>query len=317
MAFKVINAAVLDALQVAFNTAFKDGLNLANSDWPKVASEIKSTGNTNLYGWLNNIPSMREWIGERRLNVLKTSGYSLVNRLFESSIGVARTDIEDDSVGMYSGLFSELGRVSNEHIDREVFDLLKQGQSGTRVDADGNTVSNLCFDGQPFFDADHPIYGVQGESETVLGTQSNLIEGGATAWYLLDCSRPSLKPFIYQNRLDAKLTSMNTEGDEATFMRDEYRHGVRARRAFGYSLPQLAVKSTEPLTAESFERARVRMAGMKTDNERLLGVRATLLVVPPALGAKARLIVKADTIDGTSNTNKDVVDILETIWVAE
>ena len=54
---------------------------------------------------------------------------------------------------------------------------------------------------------------------------------------------------------------------------------------------------------------------MKTDNGRKLGVKPTLLVVPSTLGATARKLVKADTIDGTTNTNKDVVEVLETTWV--
>ena len=302
MSLKVINAAILAALQLVFNKAFKDGLGMASSDWKKVATEVKSSGAVNLYGWLNKIPKMREWIGSRQLNRLKTSGYSLTNKLFEDSVGVLRTDLEDDNAGMYTPTFAALGEAANEHIDESIFALLKEGESV------------LCHDGQPFFDTDHPIYAVNGEVESVMGTQSNLAGGDSEPWYLL-AAGGVIKPLIYQNRLEAKLTSQTEEGSENVFMRDEYYFGVRARRAFGVTFPQLAYKSRMPLTAENLEAARVAMSNMKTDNGRKLGVKPTLLVVPSTLGATARKLVKADTIDGTTNTNKDVVEVLETTWV--
>ena len=305
MGMKVITAAVLSALKVGFNKSFQDGLAMAPSAWQKVATEIKSTTSVNLYGWMNNIPKMREWVGDRVLNVLKTSGYSLENKKFEDSIGVARTDIEDDNVGMYAPLFTELGRAANEHIDESVFALLK--------------TNGDCFDGQNFFDVDHPIYGINGETESVLGTYSNADIDAAKPndprWYLLDCSR-ALKPLIYQNRLDAKLTSMDKEEDEAVFMRDEYRHGVRARRAFGYGLPQLAFASNKPLTADAYAVAKAKMANQVTDNNRKLGVRPTILVVPPQLEAAAKALIKAETINGTTNVHRDDVEILVTPFVA-
>ncbi len=304
MGLNVITAAVLSALRVGFNKSFYDGLALAPSNWQKVAVEIKSTTAVNMYGWMSSLPKMREWIGDRVLNVLKTNGYSLTNRKFEESIGVARTDIEDDNVGMYGMTFTELGRVSKEHIDESVFGLL--------------ATNGDCFDGQPYFDTDHPIYGIVGEVETVLGTYSNCDIDPSTPdaprWYLLDTSR-AIKPFIYQNRLDAKLTSMDSEQDEATFMRDEFRYGVRARRAFGYTLPQLAFVSNKPLTADSYADAKAKMEMQVTDNNRKLGIKATLLVVPPNLDKTAKLIIKADTINGTTNVNRDDVELLSTSFV--
>lgn len=306
MGFKVITAGILSALKVVFTKAFTDGLGSAPSDWEKVATMVPSSGATNLYGWLNNIPKMRLWVGERVLNRLKASGYSLTNDPFESSVAVSRTDIEDDNVGMYTPLFKELGRVADEHIDESVFGLLKDGHT------------TVCHDGQPFFNANHPIY--TGEEATASNVQSNLLlpvspEEAGPAWYLLDTSR-AIKPLIFQKRTDAQLTQMNTEGDEGTFMRDEYRFGVRARRAFGLSFPQLAVRSTAPLTPENFNKAVVALRSMKTDNQRLLNIKPTLLVVPPALEGAAKTIVKAEVVNGTTNVNRDAVDILSTAFVA-
>ena len=45
--------------------------------------------------------------------------------------------------------------------------------------------ARACYDGQNFFDTDHPV-GEQGSQETV----SNVQTGAGPAWYLLDTTRP-------------------------------------------------------------------------------------------------------------------------------
>jgi phage major head subunit gpT-like protein len=306
MAFQVITAGILAALRLVFSKAFKDGLGSAPTDWQKVATEMPSTGAANLYGWLAKIPKMREWIGDRVLNRLRTQGYQLTNKKFEDSVAVAREDIEDDNVGMYSTLFGALGEAANEHVDEIVFAALKNGHT------------EVCHDGQPFFNASHPIF--SGEEETASATQSNIMlpaegETAGPPWFLMDAGR-TIKPIIYQNRVPATLTSMTGESDEAMFMRDEFRLGVRARRTVGYTYPQLAVRATAPLTAANYEKAKTMLRMMMTDNQRPLNIKPTLLVVPPSLDSVAKGIIKAEVVNGTTNVNRDDVEILATAFVA-
>lgn len=305
MAFKVITAAVLSALRLVFSKAFKDGLGSAPTDWQKVAMEMPSTSATNLYGWLTKIPKMREWIGDRVLNRLRTQGYSLTNKKFEDSIAVDRVDIEDDNVGMYGSLFEALGEAAGEHVDEMVFTALKNGHA------------EVCHDGQPYFNANHPIY--VGEEETASAFQSNVLlpaagETAGPAWYLMD-ARKKIKPIIYQNRVPATLTSMTSESDEAMFMRDEFRFGVRARRAVGYTYPQLAIRSTAPLTEANYEKAKVMLKRMETDNHRKLNLKPSLLVVPTGMEGAAKKLIKAEQVNGTTNVNQDEVEILATVFI--
>ena len=306
MTYKVITAGILAALRLVFSKAFKEGLGSAPTDWAKVATEMPSTGATNLYGWLSKIPKMREWVGDRVLNRLRTQGYSLTNRKFEDSVAVDKVDIEDDNVGMYGNLFGALGEAASEHVDEIVFEALKNGHT------------TACHDGQPFFNANHPIY--MGEETTASVVQSNILlpaagEMAGPAWFLMDAGRV-IKPIIYQNRVPATLVSMSGESDEAMFMRDEMRLGVRARRTVGYTYPQLAVRSTAPLTAGNYDKAKTMLRMMRTDNNRLLSIKPTLLVVPPNLETVAKSIIKAETVDGTTNVNRDDVEILSTAFVA-
>ena len=108
-----------------------------------------------------------------------------------------------------------------------------------------------------------------------------------------------------------------TDGkDENVFMKDEYRYGVRARGNAGFGFWQMAYKSTQDLTPENFDAAYAAMTSQTADGGRPLGIRPTLLVVPPALRTAALDITKADRkASGATNVNAGLVDTLVTPWV--
>jgi phage major head subunit gpT-like protein len=65
------------------------------------------------------------------------------------------------------------------------------------------------------------------------------------------------------------------------------------------------------LDATTFEAARVAMAKFQGADGRVLGVRGTLLIVPPQLETKAKKIVKAEHLStGESNPNLGMAEIL-------
>jgi phage major head subunit gpT-like protein len=118
-------------------------------------------------------PQLREWIGQRHVKGLKAHGFTIRNRKFEATVEVPRDDLADDRLGIFKPVFSEMGIMSARHPDELVFGLLK----------DGFNVE--CFDGQPFFDTEHPVELTEGDIESV----SNMQDGGGPAWFLLDVSR--------------------------------------------------------------------------------------------------------------------------------
>lgn len=85
-----------------------------------------------------------------------------------------------------------------------------------------------------------------GESNDTKGMADYLVADwltDATAWYLIDNSRP-LKPTILQKNKEIKFVAMDKDDDENVFMRDKFRYGVDSRCNAGYGLWQLAHKST-------------------------------------------------------------------------
>jgi len=213
----LINSSTLSALFRAFNTAFKQGFGMIAPQWSKIATLVPSSTKTEDYGWLGKIPRMREWIGDRQIQNLKLHTYSIKNKKFESTVGVDRDDIEDDQLGVYTPIMQTLGTNAAELPDELVFALLAAGFTTT------------CYDGQYFFDTDHPVILADGSE----GSVSNVQAGAGNPWFLLDTRRP-LKPLIYQERKKAQFVAMDKETDANVFMKNEYLYGVDCRCNVGF-----------------------------------------------------------------------------------
>jgi phage major head subunit gpT-like protein len=299
----IITPALLTSLRTGFSKAFQDALTSTPTDWQNVATKVPSSHTSNTYGWLNQFPKLREWVGDRVAKDMAAQAYQVTNKLYESTVAVKRTDIEDDNVGVYTPLFAEMGRAAAAHPDELVFSLLAAGES------------TLCYDGQNFFDTDHPVYpNVDGTGTAT--TVSNLQAGTEPAWYLLDCSR-ALKPLIFQERTAPELISMTQAQDESVFMRDEYRYGIRYRCNAGFGFWQLAYKSKATLDAANFNAAMAAMMGIAADGGRPMGVKPTHLLVPPTLRAAALTLIEAQTINnGESNPNYKAVEVIVSPWLA-
>lgn len=297
----LINSGNLDALFKGFDTSFNKGLGEAPSQLGRFAMTVPSSARDNTYAWLGQIPRMREWLGDRVIHGLGAHGYTVLNRKFELSLDVARDDIEDDTYGVFGPLFEEMGRSSRQHPDELVFDLLKAG------------FQSKCYDGQYFFDTDHPVKDENGDEQAV----SNMEAGSGPAWYLLDTSR-AIKPLLFQKRTDYVLTKLDNESDANVFMRDRFVYGVRARCNAGFALWQLAYGSKQALTPDRYKAARAGMMSLRGDTGKLLGVTPNLLMVPPALEEEGRLILNAERdADDNSNVWKGTADLIVSPWLAD
>jgi len=277
----LINAANLGSLFQGFNTSFNKGMETAPTAYREIAMVVPSGSKEQTYGWLGQFPKMREWLGDRVVKNLAAHSFTVVNRKFESTISVPRSDIEDDQYAVFGPILTEIGRSAGEHPDDLVSTLL----------ADGFT--ELAYDGQYFFDDDHPVKTGDGTETTV----SNFQAGGGPAWFLLDTSR-AVKPMLFQERIPYRLQSLNQETDENVFWRDQYIYGVRARANAGFGLWQLAFASKDTLDAANYEAARKAMMELKGDEGRPLGVKPDTLVVPPSLeGAGLRLLNNGSRVE--------------------
>lgn len=290
----IVNAHTLKTLLQAFTSLYTDAFKAAPSDYEKVAMVVTSTSTDQKYGWLGQFKKLREWVGDRVVNNLKNHGFTITNKTFELTQAVQREAIEDDLIGQYSPLFQQMGYDAATHPDELVFALLKGGFTG------------VCYDGQYFFDTDHPVIDETGAEVSA----SNSGGGSGAAWFLVDATRP-IKPLIFQKRRDYSFTSMDDAKDENVFMRNEYLYGIDARVNAGYGLWQLAYGSKQTLDATSYAAARTAMTGRKGDNGKVLGVRPNLLIVGPSNEKAALEIAKAERNSaGATNVWQGTVEVL-------
>jgi phage major head subunit gpT-like protein len=141
----LVNGQTLKAIFVNLKTTFNNNFAAAPTVWAQVAMEVPSSGKQNDYAWLSNFPKMRKWIGDKALKALSASKYSIVNDDFEATVEVDRNDIEDDNLGIYKPQAEMAGYSAAQLPDELVFAAVDGG------------FTTPCYDGQYFFDADHPV----------------------------------------------------------------------------------------------------------------------------------------------------------------
>ncbi|KQO53077.1 Mu-like prophage major head subunit gpT family protein [Methylobacterium sp. Leaf85] len=295
----IVNNANLRSLFISHSTAFQGGFAGVTPTYQRVAMTVPSSTRANEYGWLKDMPRIREWIGDRVVESLETAGYLIRNRSFESTISVSRPDIEDDNVGVYAPIFTDFGRSSASFPDELVWPAMQAG------------FSTPCYDGQFFFDTDHPVLDANGQITSVANT-----DGGTGApWFLIDDSR-SFRPIIYQTRKPFKLTRMDADTDEAVFNRNEFRYGIDGRCNVGYGFWQLAWGSKQPLDATRYEAARVGLGKIRGDRGRPLGIVPRLLVCGPSLEGAARALLNNEMLPGGgTNQWKGTAELLVVPWL--
>lgn len=296
----IVDHANLRSLYTGFSTAFAGGIGMAGDpQYGRIALTVPSSTRANEYGWLGQFPRIREWIGDRVVNNLETHGYTIRNRSFEGTIGVNREDIEDDNIGIYSPMFSEFGRSTATFGDELTWPFLQSG------------FATVCFDGQYFFDTDHPVYAPDG----TITTYANTDGGNGAAWFLMDVSRV-IKPVIYQNRKPFNLVRMDAETDERVFSAKEFRYGTDGRCNVGWGFPQLAWGSKQTLDAAHYELARSTLQGLKGDYGRPLGIRPNLLVVGAPLEGAGRRILQSQLVSGgESNPWAGTAELMVVPWL--
>lgn len=147
--------AILRDLTYKFDIGFKN----STPFYPSVCTEVKSTGADEKYAWLGQVPSVREWLGDRVFNEMRASDFVLTNKLWEDSILVPKTNMDDDRMGLYDAMFQNLGQRAALHPDKLLMEAIVAGET------------TACHDGQFFFDTDHSW----GDS----GSQDNDLTGAA------------------------------------------------------------------------------------------------------------------------------------------
>lgn len=151
----LVNKGNLTAVFITLKTIFNMAFDAAPSLWQQTTMRVPSGASQNDYSWLSRFPKMRKWLGDKVIKALEAFKYTITNDDWEATIEVDRNDIEDDTIGIYEPQARDAGFSARQLPDE--------------IDADlkNNAFDNLCYDGQYFYDTDHPVAGA---SVSNLGT---------------------------------------------------------------------------------------------------------------------------------------------------
>lgn len=225
----LVNKQNVKSIFISLKSTFQKAFTQTPADWQKIAMVVQSTSSQNDYGWLSRFPKMREWIGEKVIKSLEAFKYTIQNKDWEATIEVERNDIEDDQLLGYSQQAQSAGQSAAELPADIIFALLSGG------------FQNPCYDGQFFFDTDHPVNG-------------------------------------------ASVSNKGTKKLSADTL-------AKAQASYGA--------------------ARTAMRSFKDEEGESLGIRPTILVVPPALEDTAIYLMTADRFpDNTPNIYKGTAEVL-------
>jgi phage major head subunit gpT-like protein len=303
MAQTTLTQAQLDTLKTTLRARWNAGLAAAPNQWKKIARLITSGSKTNTYGWLSQFPAFKEWVGARVHKTVKERAYAVANRKFETTVDVERSDIEDDNIGQYGTLAESAGQAAIDLQNDLIFQALAAGFAG------------MCYDGQPFFDVDHPVAPNEDGSGTAISV-SNMQAGDGEPWALL-CTKRAPSAFYLQERMAPQFDSVTSPLSDTVYNLDVYSFGGRWRGEAAYGFWQCAFGSRDDLTEANFNSAFKAMMKFRGDGNRPLGIIPDLLVVGPDNMAAAEQLLKAvQKAGGASNTNYNKVELLVSPWLS-
>lgn len=150
-----ITPSVLQPFFQQLDTRFQAGYREAPTFWQQVATMIPSSTEQNVYGWMDFVPQLRQWIGERYVRNLVARGLTVTNLTFELTEEVSRDKIADDQFAVYGPKFYMMGRAAAIWPDRQIMNAILANAGG--------------YDGVAFFSASHP----KDPSGEISGVQSN------------------------------------------------------------------------------------------------------------------------------------------------
>ncbi len=296
----IVNSENLRAAFVGFKQLFNEAFDAAPSDWTQVATEVPSTTAREIYPWLGRNTKFREWVGNRVYQNLETHDFAITNKHYENTVEIKVDEFEDDQYGIYAPIFRQLGQNAKTHPDKLIFPVL---QSGT---------SAKCYDGQPFFAMAHPGWDANGNAITVANMDAN---GTGPWWYLMDTSK-EVRPLIFQKRKNYTFVSRFRPDDPHVFEMNAFLYGVDARVAAGFGLWQFAFASNQPLDSTHYGNAMAALRSLRTEAGDSMDVRPNLLVVGPSNQGPGNTVLKAETINASTNIWRDTAKLLVSNWLS-
>jgi phage major head subunit gpT-like protein len=143
----------------------------ATAIWsPQLSDTMPSASRQVTYGWMDRLPIMRKWIGNRAIANAITHQRTVTNDIFELTCQLLKQDVQDDQLGIFNYAVRSLAEQAKKWPDQRIADFIVNSAA---------TVAG--FDGVPQFSTAHPINGGD-VAGGLSGTQANLFTSTALTY---------------------------------------------------------------------------------------------------------------------------------------
>ncbi len=143
-----LDASKLADAQVGFHGMFYMQLEQSRAEWEPLirtwAMPVDSDNAKEIHNWIGPPPKMREWKGDRPMDILSAHGIELANLEWANGLQIGVPDIRRDKLGQYQPRIAGLADEGWRHKYEQLIDLLKNGFTA------------VCYTGVSFFNSAHP-----------------------------------------------------------------------------------------------------------------------------------------------------------------
>ncbi len=170
-AFEGVDAGLLHEVHQTF-TGFLFGALGQNPRWSqslKIADDLPVKGNTAKIKMASLAHGVHEWVDERHKSKIQHADHEVAVKRWANAISLKLDDLDDEdmNLGQYRTLINGMADDFDEHKHQLFVDLINEGFAGA---------IGLAYDGQYFFDTDHPIKagGTQSNKTTAVFSSTSL-----------------------------------------------------------------------------------------------------------------------------------------------
>jgi phage major head subunit gpT-like protein len=157
----LINKSNLDFLFQQWDARFKGVFQDTQTYYQYYATEMPSNTERTIHSWLAQQGPLREWVGHRVIESVVTRDFAIINKDWEKTVGLQKNKVSDDTYGVFANVVDDLGVQARFWPDDVMTAVVEAG------------TTQVCWDGQYFFDTDHPV----DIDDSSKGTYSNNLVG--------------------------------------------------------------------------------------------------------------------------------------------
>ncbi len=138
----VIDTVALEkGLRVEFNRNYSAMLSGGGPEQAimSLATTVPSGAASEKYGWLGDVPVVKEWIGEKTAESIEDYDYTILNKDWYNAVEIDRNELDDDQMGIILPRIQMLAQSLAWYKTEMIENLVVNG------------ITNLAYDGAAFF----------------------------------------------------------------------------------------------------------------------------------------------------------------------